>query len=214
MADHAYLSSGRRHPPAHRTVRARAVHRCRRLLPHGRILQTLDEILTTPHPTHLRQHEFRYLLLAELLALADAHTHAAATPTKQAPLHPGIANVLALIERSLERPLSVADLAAHARLSTSRFYDVFTSQVGTTPKDHVHRRKMEHARRLLRDHPHLTVTEVAHRVGFSSSQYFASVYRRYYATSPSTDRRPTAPSSVPVEGLERPTPPAHLRSTP
>lgn len=42
---------------------------------------------------------------------------------------------------------------------------------------------------MLESDPSLTVTQVAHNLAFSSSQYFATVFRRYLGVSPGDFRK-------------------------
>jgi len=51
------------------------------------------------------------------------------------------------------------------------------------------RTRMEAASRFLTLQPELSVTEIAFRCGFQSSQYFANVFRRQHGHSPSEHRR-------------------------
>jgi len=95
-------------------------------------------------------------------------------------------DIQAILERIDAQPAAVLrleELAAAARLSTSRFKAKFKEQVGMPPGEYILRRKIEHARALLaRGAP--SVTEIAYELGFSSSQYFATVFKRF------TDLRP------------------------
>ena len=58
------------------------------------------------------------------------------------------------------------------------------ASTGSSPKDYWLRMRVECAARRLRKSPGLTVTDVAYEFGFSSSQYFATVFRRYLGVSP------------------------------
>ena len=58
-----------------------------------------------------------------------------------------------------------------------------------TPSDHLCRIRLAHAARLLRERPGLPVTAVAFEVGFGSSQYFATCFRRHHGVTPSEFRR-------------------------
>ncbi|WP_024756590.1 AraC family transcriptional regulator [Streptomyces exfoliatus] len=123
------------------------------------------------------------------LVLLLAREHATALPIPLREPHPAVTRVIGWIEDHLEEPVDVARLTRISALSTSRFYDLFTTQVGTSPKDYVLRRKTELARDWLLADPAVTVTEVAHALSFSTSQHFATVFRRYQGTSPSGARR-------------------------
>lgn len=106
--------------------------------------------------------------------------------------HRDVSRTLAWIDAHLSAPMDATDLAAVSGLSTSHFYQSFRKVTGTSPKDYLLRRKTERARRWLEEDPQATVTEVAHGLGFSSSQYFATVFRRYQHCAPS-ECRPGAP---------------------
>lgn len=92
-----------------------------------------------------------------------------------------------LDEHPAEMP-SAAEMARMARLSPTSFHKHFKRITGSSPKDYRLRLSVERAACRLREHAELTVTEVAHEFGFSSSQYFATVFRRYLGVSPSDCR--------------------------
>lgn len=92
------------------------------------------------------------------------------------------------MEEHLQRDAKSEDLAALAGLSPARFHVHFKRITGSSPKDHLQRLRIEQAARRLWEAPDLTITEVAHEFGFSSSQYFATVFRRYLGVSPGRHR--------------------------
>jgi AraC-like DNA-binding protein len=96
-----------------------------------------------------------------------------------------MAKVLRHIQDHLDEPLAVPDLAAQAGLSTPRFKALFKEETGVPPGDYVLRAKIAEARRRLVS-GRRTVTEVAFELGFSSSQYFATVFKRYTGQTPRT----------------------------
>ena len=75
-------------------------------------------------------------------------------------------------------------LARLVRLSPSRFKVRFLEEVGLPPREYVLRHKLGLAEQRLRRGE--SVTSVAHELGFSSSQYFATVFRRFAGHAPST----------------------------
>lgn len=89
---------------------------------------------------------------------------------------PDIRHVLEQIEATLDRPVSVESLAAAARLSPSRFKAKFKDQIGVPPAEYTIRRKVEKAREWLKAGK--SVTTVAFDLGFSTSQYFATTFKR------------------------------------
>ena len=100
---------------------------------------------------------------------------------------------------NIRNEIRVEDLAARSRLPQARFFREFKALTGVTPKDYVLRLKIEEAARMLERDPSCPVTAIAHQLGFSSSQYFATVFRRYLRASPGDYRsaRRRSPDSPP-----------------
>lgn len=112
---------------------------------------------------------------------------------------PGVddANVSELVSRAqrwmmgrLDEPIRIADAASHVSLGVSRFHERFVAETGLTPADWLARRRITLARQLL-DDPSLTITEIAMRCGYSSSQYFATAFKRLEGITPSRYRART-----------------------
>jgi AraC-like DNA-binding protein len=92
------------------------------------------------------------------------------------------------VEEHLSEPIAVRDLAGLFGLSESRFFNAFRQQVGMTPGDFVTRLRLRHAQGYLIDSAG-SITDIAMRCGFSTSQYFARRFRQYVGTTPSEFRR-------------------------
>jgi AraC-like DNA-binding protein len=124
-------------------------------------------------------------LIGFLLAMIAARTTALGTPTR-----PRFEQVLAFVNAHLADPgaLAVETLAQIAGLSTSRFKTRFKDELGVPPAEYVLRARIDEARRRLA-RPDATVTDVAFALGFSSSQYFASSFKRLTNTTPSAFRQ-------------------------
>jgi AraC-like DNA-binding protein len=94
--------------------------------------------------------------------------------------------LLRYIDEHLSEPVQVSRLAQAARLSESRCKARFKREVGVPPAEFWLRKKIERAIVLLKNR---NVTEVAYELGFSSSQYFATVFKRYTLVNPSQFHR-------------------------
>ncbi len=102
-----------------------------------------------------------------------------------------MARVIARMEQADAEPPTLEALAAMAGLSLSRFKEVFRRTVGRTPREYVNECRIRRARELLAQGR--SVTETAMALGFSGSDYFAVVFRRHTAMTPTeyaaADRR-------------------------
>lgn len=113
-----------------------------------------------------------------LEVIACAHTCPAGSPS------PDIRRVLDYIQRHPYDQTTLDTLAGVAGLSLSHFKTKFRNQLGLPPWEYLLRQKIRRAESLLRE-TRKPITQIAYDLGFSSSQYFATVFRRF------TNRRPT-----------------------
>ena len=94
-----------------------------------------------------------------------------------------ISNAVDLMNRSLDRSLSLADLAASATMSTSHFAALFKKRTGFPPLDYFMRLKMQRACYLL-DVTDLPIKEIAAQLGFDDPLYFSRRFRQIHNCSP------------------------------
>jgi AraC-like DNA-binding protein len=124
-------------------------------------------------------------LLVELLVLVcrcAIRQRGALEPTR------GIDGLEDWLRARLEQPPSVGEMAAWARLSPSRLTERCRAAYGCTPLELLTRLRIEEAARRLAADPALEVTRVALDLGFCSSQYFATVFRRTLGVAPTAWR--------------------------
>jgi AraC family transcriptional regulator len=88
---------------------------------------------------------------------------------------------------SLHLPVSLADIAASARLSPYHFLRVFRAATGVPPHRFLTRLRIDAARRQLEDSD-LSVTEIALLCGFGSASQFSTAFRRETGMAPRTFR--------------------------
>ncbi len=101
---------------------------------------------------------------------------------------PWLAKCLLMLDASLDKSISAADLAKAAEVSQTMLQKAFRKAFGTTAGKYITSVKMREAKRLLEE-KRLNVKEVALRTGFSSPQYFSHAYHEFYGHSPVSDRR-------------------------
>ncbi len=118
-----------------------------------------------------------------LATIRGSHGNRRAAPS------PRIQRCVNFIETHPAERLDVPQLAALVQLSPSRFKTRFRTEVGLPPREFVLRHKLAVAEAMLAK-AGARVTDVAHALGFASSQYFATVFRRFYGRSPSTALKP------------------------
>jgi len=80
--------------------------------------------------------------------------------------------------------LDVAHIAKEVHLSESHFKVRFRQEVGMPPAEYMLHQKIATAKAQL-SQPDSNVTEIAYGLGFSSSQYFATVFKRFTNLTPS-----------------------------
>ena len=92
------------------------------------------------------------------------------------------------IPRQLEHPWSVAEMARTCGMSESRFTRLCRRLTNLSPISYLNQCRITHAVHLLQHCPEQSVTRVALECGFSSSQYFSTVFRKWAGTPPSDYR--------------------------
>jgi len=88
-----------------------------------------------------------------------------------------------LMDRQLEEPLDLAQVARVAHFSPYHFLRLFRQAYGETPHQYLTRRRIERAKELLTGSD-LSVTAVCLAVGFSSLGSFSTLFRRYVGHPP------------------------------
>jgi len=99
-----------------------------------------------------------------------------------------VQRAMAMIEDGLEERMVLQALADRLHLSLPHFKKIFRAEAGMPPYEYIQRRKIECAKQLLAGTV-LSVTEIAFRLGFPSSQHFAVRFRKLTAESPTAYRR-------------------------
>lgn len=125
-----------------------------------------------------------HAFLLEILACAaDSGRSPERTPLQRSRAH---------IDAHLGDPLSVPFLAGVEGLSVARFKERFKQETGIPPGEYVLRAKITEAKKRL-SQTSAPITRIAFDLGFSSSQYFATVFKRFTRQKPGEFRRGTAP---------------------
>lgn len=92
------------------------------------------------------------------------------------------------IEENISGTLSVEELAGVSGYAPSQFNVRFKKETGFTPSKYVLLRKIEYAKTFLETTDH-GVTDIACELGFCSSNYFATTFKRIIGCSPREYRK-------------------------
>ncbi len=134
--------------------------------------------------SHVPERGFLHLLEATSLITNYILQTIAASRVNNRSISPVIQASLDFIARNEETWLTVGQVAETIKLSESHFKVHFREEIGLPPAEYMLRQKVEAAKRALTQ-PNCNITELAYRLGFSSSQYFATVFKRYTSQTPS-----------------------------
>ena len=161
---------------------------------------------------NLKDDQLMYLLLG-LLTVAEDHSYAdtlisdlmvnalcirlakhySASKLSPAPQRGGLPlarlkKVLEFVDANLDRNISLSALAEAANMNLYYFATLFRKSMRMSPHQYVLNRRVERAKRLLRDR-NRSVLEVSLQVGFDHPNNFARAFRRMAGISPSEFRR-------------------------
>lgn len=123
----------------------------------------------------------RSLVLLILSEIAMASRQQATSPTSEALTR--VRHFLQELHAHCDEPWTLDSMAQACDLKRSRFTALVKEHSGDSPVQHLNRVRVARARTLLATTPS-SVTEIAFACGFSSSQYFSTVFRQFYGQAP------------------------------
>lgn len=88
----------------------------------------------------------------------------------------------------LVEPWTLESMATHCQLGQTRFVHYMKLITNMTPMQYLTFLRMQKAAKMLVDNIDLSVTSVGYECGFSSIEYFVTVFRKQYDCSPSSYR--------------------------
>jgi AraC-like DNA-binding protein len=159
---------------------------CRQFPAHQESTSLLEQLIheaSAGRGDPLRSIRLCSIIIRYLLMTIDA-AHAKARSV----LNVRLRRCLQFIHDSLGEPLTIQEVAEFCRISVPRFKVWFRSAVGVPPREYILRRKIDAACIRLRDSRN-SVTDIAFALGFSSSQYFATAFRRFMRCTPVSYRQ-------------------------
>jgi AraC-like DNA-binding protein len=95
----------------------------------------------------------------------------------------GLAAAVQYIQDHLDQHISIDELVEEAYMSKSSFYRHFGNEFDMSPLEYITRERVVRAREMLAD-ADMTVTEVGHALGFSSTSYFIDLFKKHEGKTP------------------------------
>ena len=130
-----------------------------------------------------------WLNLIMTTVLEDAETH---SPKAQVgAFSPSIQRSIEWCQKNLTTS-SVEQMALESRMKTAHFRKAFLAEVGVYPSQFITNLRIDRAKYQLRQNKS-SVAEISHALGFPSSQYFSTVFRKIEGVSPSEFQRTPPP---------------------
>jgi len=109
-----------------------------------------------------------------------------------------IKKVIDYLTANIYSNIQLSELSEISGYSLSRFKYKFKENIGITPAEYITLQKLEIAKTQLLESP-ISITDLAFSLGFSSSNYFSSVFKKFSGCTPQFYRRQY---SGPVSGKD------------
>jgi len=144
------------------------------------ILQALEELRWHTDDQHTTK-----LLIASLLShVNELMLNPPETPSRSKALFEAVRDY---VEQKYQEPLTRESVAEHFYISPNYLSQLFQKEGKIKFNEHLNHIRLERAKYLLKEYD-MKVKEVAHRAGFTDSNYFCRVFRNQTDRSPSEYR--------------------------
>jgi AraC-like DNA-binding protein len=84
---------------------------------------------------------------------------------------------------------TLPNMATYSRLGTTRFTKYCVEISNCTPMEYLNRIRIGKAAMMLESRPGVSATDIAYKCGFSSTQYFTTVFKRHFGKTPQAYRK-------------------------
>lgn len=91
------------------------------------------------------------------------------------------------MERHIREALGVVDLSEIAAMNERNFKRRFTKATGDTPKEYLHRLRIEHAKHRL-EHTSISIEGIADEVGYRDLDYYRQLFKQLAGMTPQAYR--------------------------
>lgn len=113
------------------------------------------------------------------------------TNTSEKTVPPSFQKVIQYISQNVTRNITLQELAELSGYSLSHFKFKFKEEFGITPAEYITLQKISVAEQELSSSD-ISITDLAYKLGFSSSNYFCTVFKKYRNVTPSEYRQTEA----------------------
>ncbi len=148
-------------------------------------LARLTYLTCTPDDTAilapLIQRELHYRLLKSPLGEILQQMVALGSHTQR------IRQAISHLKQHFAEPLNIEQLALQVNMSVPSFYKHFRQITAISPLQYQKSLRLTEARRLVKQNS-LSLSEIAHQVGYESPSQFSREYGRYFGVCPSVER--------------------------
>jgi len=162
--------------------------RVRSVKPASRLGQYLRAALSEWDRDDYAQTMLALASWATLVTLELLRYDAARGTLRQRAIDPLIAEMLDELNRRLDKPTNLDDLAQWSGFSAQHLNRVFRRELGITPLQYLAKMRMERAATILVD-GRWTVRAVAAKCGFDDPYYFSRLFKQHFGRSPAEYRR-------------------------
>lgn len=101
------------------------------------------------------------------------------------------------IDRHLDEPLGLKEIAEIAHFSPYHFHRIFIFMVGETPMGYIQRLRLQKATWKIQKEPWVPIAEVAACCGFGSASFFSRCFKKQFGVSPTVYGKIEKPVFVP-----------------
>lgn len=119
------------------------------------------------------------ILLLDLLDTGDVVLNETLTDSSRS-----VSLFLSELENNLSEEWTIEKMAKSAGVGLTRFTHHCKQLTNLTPMRYLTIRRLEYSKTILLEKPNLTIAEVAYTCGFTTSQYFSTVFKKYEKCSP------------------------------
>ena len=107
-----------------------------------------------------------------------------------------IDRVIEYLHSSLDKKITVEEMAKTARMSSSHFSRIFKKEIGKSPIDYLNQIRLERVKKLLLSGDK-SITEIALECGFNSSAYLSACFYKKHKLSPTDYQRSMKKGLIP-----------------